>query len=128
MRTAFSLLLFFYCLNFGLYFIGSTFSIDSIIDLNQIDFETERENLRGVANETAEGANFGEANPFGNFSQGLDVFWGLLGALGGGAILNVLGALGLPDAFIIPLQVIVIITVVFALIYIITGRASEFSA
>lgn len=128
MRTAFSILLFFYCINFGLYFIGVAFGVNEIAALNQIDFEAERASLVETANNTATTANFGASNPFGNFAQGIQVFWHLMAALGGGAILNVLTGIGLPDSFVLPLSVVVVIIVIFALIYLITGRGSELSA
>ena len=120
-------MLFFYCINFGLIMVGTSFGIDSIADLSQIDFVAENATLYNSAQSSAQNAFFGVLNPFGNFAQGLQIFWNLVSILMGGAILNLLGALGLPPIFMLGMQVIVMFVTVLGVFYIISGRPTESS-
>lgn len=122
-------LIFFYCVNFGFWFLGYTLEISSISGISAVDFEEEVTTYGGIANSTATTTAFGVENPFGNFAAGINTTWQIGSRLLlGGAMLNVLGNLGLGTAFILPLQVIMIILFIVYIVYLITGRGSEQSA
>lgn len=128
MRTIFSFLLFFYCVNFGMFFIGYTLNMPSISGLS-VDFSSQVSEYGGIVNTTKGDASFTSANPFGDFVTGTTTFFTLLPKLLSpvGVMLPLMQNIGLNSAFVLPLQVITSLLAVMAMIYLITGRGSDLS-
>lgn len=133
MKTIFSLLLLFYCINFGFYFIGGTLGISSIQG-KSLDYVQENSRLNQVVQNTSTSASFGSNNPFGNFSSGIQTLWnwgfGAVNFITGGPIMATLGrmpGIGSNIYFMYPIQAIIGIAQIMALIYLITGRGSDIS-
>lgn len=126
-----NLLLFFYCISFGFWFLGGALGLQAIKDIS-INFNTEQARLGTIANSTGTQASFTAANPFGDFITGINIFWQFIS---GGVIWHVLNQLmsnggqstAASQAFIIPMQVVTTALTALGLWYIVTGRGTEIS-
>jgi hypothetical protein len=121
-----NLLIFFYCINFGFYFVGHALQIPSILHLSNVNFATEATRYGTMANNTGTSVSFlSPFSVFGDFISGLNILWQLVS---GGMIVNtVQNLVGMPSEMVLFVQVIVSLSQILAVLYMITGRGSEIS-
>lgn len=113
------LFVFFLCINFGLWFIGSSLDLDSIKGMS-IDFQAQNITLQNQINTFESGGGFDLDLIFGDFRKAINVFMQMIS---GGYVVNTLTSLGFPEDFTLPMRVVIGFMTIGSLIYLVSGRA-----